>query len=279
MESTRQSPGSPAAKLRKLRTVVASVIVAATAVTTLNVQPAFAAYTVNLAGRPIGGDASTSCQGLAYGRAGGQLVLFTAAHCQGGTDAQRRAVSGTNVIGPNGQALGFWTYQGAGWDHDLTYIVLYSGMHPSALNQVFHGTGVSPGYWTITRNPSAALSCASLGSETPWGTGVSHNFQPTVTSNFIYTGGVITGFAYHPDSQHCLVQTNIGWNGPTDKDSGSSFILSGYTNTVFGIATSQDDTSLHRLQLNPLYEGLNDLNTYWAAQNHTGAWLCQTASC
>jgi hypothetical protein len=58
----------------------------------VNVPTASAAtYTVNLAGRPVGGSSSTSCQGLSYGRVNNNIVLFTAAHCrdlyggQGGT--------------------------------------------------------------------------------------------------------------------------------------------------------------------------------------------------
>jgi hypothetical protein len=221
-------------------------------------------YTGDLAGRPYGGSAATSCHGIAYGRAGGSLVLFTAKHCRG--------TAGTDVIGPSGTPIGFWPAITAADSYDLSYIVLYTGNWPSAKNIVYSGSGS----FTITRNPPAAIGCNNLGiaGGIPWGTNVYQAFQTSTNSTNGTNNGTITGFATHNGDQ-CIVNTTVSYH-PGWKDSGSPFILSGYTNTVFGLATTQLNG---KLQVNSLYGGINALNTYWVGVNGTGAWLCQTASC
>lgn len=109
-----------------------------------------ALYTGNLAGRPIGGDASTSFRGLAYGKFNGVMVLLPA-HCRG--------PSGTDVYGPTGTAIGYWTVSQAGWPKDLTYIELYSGNWPCVQNIVYSNNG--SGGFTIVTDPSSTLSCAN----------------------------------------------------------------------------------------------------------------------
>lgn len=222
-------------------------------------------YTGDLAGRPYGGSAVTSCHGIAYGRAGGSLVLFTAKHCRG--------TAGTDVIGPTGSAIGFWPAITAADSYDLSYIVLYAGNYPSAKNIVYSGSGS----FTITRNPPGAIGCNNLGigGGIPWGTAIYQAFQTSTTSTYGTNNGTITGFATHNGDQ-CIVNTTVPYHGPTYKDSGSPFVLNGYTNTVFGVASTQLNG---KLQVNSLYGGINALNAYWVGVNGTGAWLCQTAAC
>ena len=224
---------------------------------------AFAAYTGNLAGRPIDGSASTSCQGLAYGKVDNSIVLFTAAHCAG--------AAGSAVKGPTGTTIGYWWADvGGAASHDFAAIILISGNWPSALNRIYRGGSD----WIITQRwPSSSYSCVGISND--FGSLIYQNFQATSTSTTPYRTGVMTGFASNGGGS-CEVQTTIPYH-PTSKDSGSSFLLSGVTNQVFAVATRQIGGNL---VATPAYEGIKALDNYWLNHGaHVGAWFCYQASC
>jgi hypothetical protein len=134
----------------KLRAAVIAALLSASLF--ISATPVAASFTGNLAGRPINGNATQTCQGTAYGKVGGQLVLFTAWHCRSSTGY---TLDGTPVTGPTGYAIGTWGTRHEGNSHDLDYIVLYSDSHPTTgLNTIYRGNpGYQPYYWTITSQP------------------------------------------------------------------------------------------------------------------------------
>lgn len=75
--------------------------------------------------------------------------------------------------------------------------------------------------------------------------------------------------AGHADDVETTVprHTTNGW-----KDSGAPFILSGYTHTVFAVAT--ESWGNHELAVSPPYDGLTALR---AGGNST--FLCHTSTC
>jgi hypothetical protein len=85
-------------------------------------RPVAAAYTGNLAGRPVSGWATSpddindvGCAGIAYANVNGKMGLLGAAHCKRFNDPNdnpdmgyQDIPDGTRVNGPNGQVIGEW---------------------------------------------------------------------------------------------------------------------------------------------------------------------------
>jgi hypothetical protein len=256
--------------MKRLRTLFSSLLVAS--LLFVSAPKVDASYTVNLAGRPIMGSAYTWCQGVAYGRVDGALVLFTANHCADGRG------QGDIVLDPNGSMLGSWHYTGHSEEHDLAWIELIAGAHPSNLNQVYRGGFAPTDYATITQPyPSSSLSCASIDSR--FGVATSQYFQNTTQSIANPRTGHITGYTwYTPSTNQCLVQTDIPAQCCGIKDSGSPFGLYGFSYTMFALATGGANGG--GLQVTPLYEGIHAIDDfYYARGNHLGAFMCYTASC
>lgn len=263
--------------------------------------PAFGFTGPLLAGRPIRDDGQEmQCQGLAYARVGGVIVLLTADHCRkysdtpGGTAYYHNLNQGVRTNGD--VVIGAWgpgkNDGGASWaNNDLTFIILFNPYIPAAgLNQVYRGDVTGNGYtgddnWNITTNPGPADGCAGFPAGGAFPDTSYHNFQATKTSTTKYRSGHVIAFvdaqggqwSYDPNlpNDTCNLQTDFSVHS-TGVDSGSPFIRYSDQTTVNGIATGQWGGKLF---FNPLYEGLNDMNTYYVAQNGTGAWLCQTSTC
>jgi hypothetical protein len=222
-------------------------------------------YNGSLAGRPIDGNAASTCQGLAYGRVNGLVVLFTAAHCAG--------AGGTVVNGPNGR-LGTWMADVGGAAHDLAAILLDYGNYPSNKNQIFRGNGGQ--WWTITQAiPSANIGCVGLAGR--FGNTIYQNFNHSLVSDDTWRDGHDTSFYSHAsDYSSCLINTDIVYHS-LYKDSGSSFLMYGYTNQVLGIATLRNGSNL---VFTPAFEGITALNNYWKSHGSAqGAHFCYSASC
>jgi hypothetical protein len=267
-------------------------------------SPALAdTYTGNLAGRPISGKATqgtdfsdpnvnsgtSGCAGLAYADVNGKMALLTAGHCMGDTHAKRLEAVGKTVKSPVGTTLGEWGPLVNNIDnHDLGYIKLYEGNWPSVRNQVYRGAVPGDDWWTITAMPGLDLKCSDL--EDEFGLDIYQNYQyeiwpnPTTTP---YRTGVMTGYVDPVDNGHCTVATSLQIHGFCCIDSGTPWVLQGATNTVFGIGTGRwcvgcdvETDPTVKIQLTPLYKGINNLNEYWVAHGQNiGAWLCQTATC
>ena len=228
-----------------------------------------AGYSGLLAGRPISG--SGGCQGLAYGHVHGELVLFSAHHCRSSLPDY------APVYGPNGSQIGVWLPDyGTASAHDFAAIRLDGTRPTPGLNRIYRGNCGSGclTYWTITaKYPSATLSCPNI--DTRFGFSVYHNFQSTNTSTTSYRAGVINGYYAAPSGGSCEVQTSLPKH-QTCCDSGSSFILAGYTNQVFAVGTRAPNTNI---VVTPVYEGIMAMNNYLVSHGQSGAWFCTTGAC
>lgn len=259
----------------KIRMAVTAALLTASMFFVTASPAAATGYTGILAGRPINGNASQTCQGTAYGKVGGVLVLFTAWHCRG------PAADGSAAYGPNGQVIGSYGYLHQGNSHDLDYIVIQAYDHPTTgLNTIYRGNpGYTPYYWTITSQPyQNHLTCNELEATVAWGTGVYQNFQSTNLSAFPFRSGTTVWWQdFHSDDHYPWVACTVKVTQTVQtayKDSGSSFILQGYA-TVFGIASSSWYTSdgVQHLLITPMSEGLLALNYQTATS------LCTTSTC
>lgn len=237
----------------------------------------------NLAGRPIRGTATDWCQGMAYGRINGQMVLFTSGHCYADTTGTSGLDVGDDIYNSVGVRLGVLGDKRGAWDKDLGFIWLADGKYPSTgLNKIFRGDNE---YWTITQPyPSNDISCDNIkygGTFNSWPRGVYHNFQTTITSNYPKRYGGVTGFSSYTDASHCTLQTNLEWHGPTYADSGSSFILTGYGDQVFAGASSVTcRCEGGTIQVTPVYSGIHALDNFWEANgNNLGAYFCADSTC
>jgi hypothetical protein len=267
----------------QIRAVVVAVLLCALLLTSASPVAALG-YLGILAGRPISGDAQGSCQGTAYGKVGGLLVLFTAWHCRNGR------TDGSNVIGPDGGVIGYLGFYHQGNSHDVDYIVIQDYPHPtSGLNTIYRGNpGYTPYYWTITGNPYS-LGCPDIGGTgaVPWGSTVLQDFNPTITSTWSFTSSTTVAFekylvtGTYPNVE-CTVETTqspiTGYG--TAGASGGSEILAGHA-TVWGIASGWWDKngngtgpdSSDGTVTTPMREGLLALNYQTATR------LCYTSTC
>lgn len=246
--------------------------------------PAFGFNGPLLAGRPIRDDGQEmQCQGVAYARVGGAIVLLTANHCRNYADTPGGQVYYHHLnagVRTNGDVLiGFWG-PGTGdggetWaDNDLAFIILIDPYIPAnSRNQVYRGAVAGNDWWTITTNPTAADGCSDYPKGGAWPDTTYQNFQITKNGVVPYRTGSVTGKVNVNDG--CLLVTNLAVHAQ-GVDSGSPFIAFSDQTTVSGLATDQVNG---KLRFNSLYEGLNDLNTFYVNLNGTGAWLCQTSTC
>jgi hypothetical protein len=251
-------------RIRHVVRVIAplALLVAALAAPT----PVAAAITLNLAGRPYGPSSDYYCHGLAYGRVNNELVLFTADHCWG------------DDLSGWGPTIGTWgprNINGSG-EWDLAYIRLNLSQHnPSVKNQIYRGPVTGNNYWTITAQPSPSLACDGRN----WGNNytVYHNYQMSDASLMYYrTGSTTQEVSLSPPPNTCVIYTTLSKH--QGKDSGSPFVLSGNTNTLFAVATSTGPNNT--VAIAPIYTGLLKLDQYWQnAGTHTGAYLCTTSTC
>jgi hypothetical protein len=277
--------GGTLVRRRRDLSIIGSVMVL---MTLLALAPAPAAGAVEfegplLAGRPIRDDGiGDQCRGLAYARVGGWISLLTAHHCPYGLGEQAG-----DVVYTNGNVrIGVWGTMDPTWTgNDLAYIILDWQFTPrTGANQVYRGEVPGNNWWNITTNPGPADGCAGFPAGGAFPDTTYHNYQATKTSTTAYRTGKVIAFVNGTGQQSatdpnmpgdtCNLQTDLAkHSGP---DSGSPFIRYSDQTTVNGIASGHWNGKLY---FNPLYEGLDDLNTYWVAQNGTGAWLCQTSTC
>lgn len=227
--------------------------------------PVAAAITMNLAGRPFGGDAAYDCHGLAYGRVNNELVLFTADHCWGDP---------LDGFGPNIGTWGPRNLNGSGaWD--LAYIRLNLSVHnPSVKNQIFRGPVAGNDWWTITAQPPPSLACNGRA----WGNNytIYHNWQMSAVSLMLYRTGLTTQEVPLSTPNSCVIYTTLGKH--QGKDSGSPFVFEFNTNTLFAVASSTGPNNT--VAIAPIYTGLLKLDQYWQNNGtHTGAYLCTTSTC
>jgi hypothetical protein len=232
--------------------------------------PVAAVVTTNLAGRPIGGSAATSCHGLAYGKVDNKMVLFTAYHC-------RKDVPGGVVVnGPGGVRIGVWGPDYTALRaHDVAYIKLDNSNWPTVKNRVYRGDVPGDNYWTITENPTFGNSCQGA-SWNAISSVVYQNWQSSTTSTTDYQVGVTLGYDQNNGSS-CSIWTSVPWHGLGWKDSGSPFVLDNHPHQVWAVGSAHGGNNLI---VTPIYGGILALDQIWANQGtHTGAWFCTTSSC
>lgn len=219
-----------------------------------------------LAGRPIRYDGSgNQCQAVAYARVNGAIVLLTANHCRQSND-----VEGAAAYTNGGVRIGTWGVMDSSWtNNDLVYIILNSTYRPTTgLNQVYRGSVAGNDFWTITTSPTSADGCAGY----VFRATVVHDAQATWDTTTAFKTGVTISKTNHTGG--CTIETTIPVSGGTTVDSGSPFLVD--QTTVTGIATTKTSNGL---VYNPVYQGLDAMNTYFVNLNGTGAWLCQTSTC
>lgn len=246
--------------------------------------PAFGFNGPLLAGRPIRDDGQEmQCQGVAYARVGGAIVLLTADHCRNYADSPGGAIYYHNLntgVRTNGDVvIGSWgpgkNDGGASWaNNDLAFINLFNPYVPAVgLNQVYRGAVAGNDWWTITTNPTPADGRDDYPKGGAWPDTTYQSFQVTKIANAPYRTGSVSGKLAVNDG--CLLVTNLAVHAQ-GVDSGSPFIAFSDQTTVSGLATDQING---KLRFNSLYEGLDDINTFYVNLNGTGAWLCQSSSC
>lgn len=221
-------------------------------------------------GRPLRYDGfGDQCTALAYARVNGAIVLLTADHCPVGQGEH----SGDTAYTNGGVAIGTWGVFNSTWSqNDLEYIILNSTYRPtSGLNLVYKG-GSPVSYLTVTRNPGSGEGCSGY----VFHQAVQHDAQLNWSTTTSPVSGYYTSTSSHPGG--CTIQTNVALSTGGIIDSGSPFWKTG-DNTVEGVTTGNCISCGNKLYFNPIYQGLNAMNTYFANLNGTGAWLCQTSTC
>lgn len=270
----------------KTRVTSFLVIVMLLISTLATAPPVLASATTNLAGRPITGYADEWCQGTAYGRVDGSIVLFTAAHCRpnGGAPGSSNGVAVKNI---SGQTIGtFWETGGVSV-YDMAYIKLNAGFVPSNPNQIFAGDLGNNGtdnWWTITYKwGHSAFACPSIDSYFGSNGTIYHNFQQYILYNEAARSGTILGYwgAYNGTAAYCQVRISqtrhVGY-----KDSGSSFIITAFNGAVAGVGTAYCSAgcAAENIIITPWRAAITTLGDYW--DNHgtmQGAWFCINTAC
>jgi hypothetical protein len=247
---------------------------------------------------------SSACRATAYARVDGNLSLIVPNHCKDAFNEQPYAAAYTN----GGVAIGWWGVPGASWqDNDLTYITLdvNSVYYPtSGRNKVYRGDVTNNGltsddYWYITTNPTSSDGCAGFPAGGAYPDSSYRMWQSTMASTLDYEfaesldGWGVTGLEFHGDG--CYVFTKFTTKASINCcDSGTPIIRWSDKTTINGFMTGYNDVrttvnegtkvntvgGVRALFFDPLYEGLDDLNTYMVAHSlQQGAWLCQTSAC
>jgi hypothetical protein len=259
-------------------------------------RPVSAAYTGNLAGRPMGGYADAEshgqvgpngCMGTAYGRVNGYKVLFTAGHCEADPNS---GGPGAAVYAPDGSVLGWWGVNNTGAEqHDLAWVKL-AGNFPSNPNQIYRGDYGTVDWWTINGQPTKIDGGCGTGPSAYDNVALFQNWQLTTSTTYVFRSGFGVGWGYfdgHQDSTNfCTINTSILaplWsNGTPARSSGAPIIEVGHA-TVMGISShafSQDGGATWYMNVTPLFEGMYAVNYYYTHNGYTqGAYLCYTASC
>ncbi len=248
----------------------------------------------NLAGRPISGNAgtgqnTTGCMGTIYGKVAGNMVLFTARHCNSHDNF------GGWVKAPNGTRLGFWAnnqmftanetnYNNVG-QYDMTWIELDIGQRPFVKNQIYRGAVAGDDFWTITDNfPPVSMR-------------ISANFVGhTVYRMQQEVVGGVKGFVTSTvnSAPASPVSSNLNLNMISDNcihtgiDSGAPFMkyVSSGVYKFLGTGTAAwgpycwADVNKYNVSSN-WYQAIRDLNT-WVNTYYPGtggAYFCADADC
>lgn len=239
---------------------------------------------------------TSACRATAYGRVDSNLVLFLADHC-------RDPLNGDVHYGPaytnGGAQIGWWGNPGTSWENnDLTYITLdvNSVYYPtSGRNKVYKGNVPGPDdYWYMTTQPGQFDGCDGFPAGGAYPDTSYRLWQRYMTTTYQYETGHVTGLTFEGQVDHCVVFTDFGEH-PWCCESGTPIIRYSDQTTLNGLfsiyndyAPAADEGTKSKYGSNgelavafqPLYEGLEDLDTFWDNNgNHTGAKLCISSSC
>jgi hypothetical protein len=228
-----------------------------------------------VAGRPITGRMSDAngCQGTAYGRVNGEMVIFTAWHCMEGAGQ----LPGDAVKFYDGRTLGWWGRDALGAQHDLAYVRLASGMIPtSGRNRVYQGRSEGADqWWTITRMPS--IGCVAMATGDYWNRATWANYHSSMGDTRLFSVGKTVRMFSQAATDRCTVLTTNPWHGDGSRDSGTSVMMIDQPGTVWGMMTARSGS---QLIATPMKDGLDDINWFYTHNGYTkGAYLCQTSLC
>lgn len=251
----------------------------------------------------------TTCSGIGYANLGGKMALITAGHCQPrvnssdvrctintlGDNLQSGASAAT--YGPTTSVIGYWgTDYGLDLDgsceHDVGVIWLYQGNWPAYRNRVIHGDPAAGEYWTITR-PDTPLSwdCSLSMGRYGYQSYEYHIGDGTPARFGIATYGFYGGDSAGPctfktieplhakpgQGANCTATVRTG----CATDSGTPWILDGHLDAPWAVSSGPwTSGSYAYIYITPLYEGMNDLNSYFTSHYpYSGAHWCTSADC
>ena len=238
--------------------------------------------TSNLAGRPISGgyDANIhggNCQGIAYGRVDGRLVLFTANHCRfsnGVINPEDR--SGQPVYGPNGSRIGVWgPTSTVASTHDLTFIYIDAAAKPANTNRIYrgpyNGAGGVDDWWVMTGQPTVDMGCDGTWKEDfSWQMAQpkSGALNTVFTTRAAYLWRIVNVNSGSGVTRHCQIEMSGLQDRTGYVESGSPVMNEDWTNRLFGYIVN-DWTAV------PMYHGIEHFDAFYGGDTR----LCVTASC
>lgn len=280
-----------------------AALVAAFALLLTVTGPVSAYDHTNLAGNVISGrgtsvatdpDGSVSgCMGTIYGKVNGNLVLFTARHCN------QYPYNDHKVQAPNGTTLGTWAanygsstnFNNIG-QYDMTFITLWVGQRPYIKNQIYRGNVAGDDFWTIddAMPPTSMLVSNNLEGKTIYRmqqeVGL-YSTKPFVTGQTTVAQSA-TGAA---NLETNIVSNNC--NRVTGIDSGAPFmmymgvgnyqLLGTGTATVGPVCWWAGDIPVLKYDIATNWaQAIRDLN-FWVLANYGegsgGAYFCYDANC
>ena len=261
--------------------------------------PVAAADPTNLAGRPISGGydpniGGGNCQGIAYGRVNGALVLFVPHHCRHHSEfingkwvqvVNSMDRSGMVVYGPNGTRIGTWgPLSTPSATHDLSFIYIDAASKPTNANQIYRGPDpAAADWWTMTAQPTSTSSgCdGSWSADIVWQMAqdqsgdldwIYYDRQGTAMNFLVSKGSGLT--------RYCAIRTGIYVRNLCNcsanvVESGSPVVRQDYQSRLFGYMTLSYSCLYDCLAVTPIYEGIHALDDWYGGDTR----LCITASC
>lgn len=277
-------------RLKRLRFILPlALVLAALALP----APVAAADPTNAAGRPISGGydpniGGGNCQGIAYGRVAGALVLFVPHHCRYGKECSgclnSMDRSGMVVYGANGTRIGTWgPLSTPSATHDLTFIYIDAASKPTYANRIYRGPDpAASDWWTLTAQPTSTTS----GCDGNWSADAAWQMaQDQEDLDWIYYNrqGSLMNFLVSKGSgltRYCAIRTGLYVRNlcscPSDVvESGSPVIREDYQTRLFGYMTLSYSCLYDCLAVTPIYEGIHALADWYGGDTR----LCITAAC